>query len=403
MYNATMRCVSVIFVLIVGAIAYGIPGPYISTTKVTPLTWSSANLRSQAVISCTAMPPAFPIGSSVTYTWSGTGLTFSSPSSASTTATATAPGTYSISCSIHIVYPSPPGGTYDWAGTATSYVFGGPMTIETTRDLQPREGRTGQTTRFQPLILEDYSGGSQGQSSLSATAAGNQPGTAVSYSWSKNGTLAFTTSTSQQTAGITASGSCGRSGSYPIVTYTITIDGANYSTTDSTDPQYKAVSCHRPMYCNYLDSDTQTTSSQNPPEYTYLKTYYLYIKSNIGDPLKYVFFQERYPGPYYYFLGQQEQGTAPYLGIPDWASWNKTTSQWWTGGMASGVDVTPGYDYHAKAPDTNGAVWTQFVDNPGLEVYQFIYAATTSWITGSSGILTDSFQINMWSTGVTRE
>jgi hypothetical protein len=262
-------------------------------------------------------------------------------------------------------------------------------------------------------MLEDYSGGSQQQSTIDFTATGSQPGTGTSFQWSESGTLQFVGQYAGEDATVTANGNCSRGGSSVSVTYTVTIGGQQYSAPDSTDPQYKAISCHRPLYCRYYDSDTTTTDTAGPPTWVFLSNDYLYVVSNIGDPLDLADFQERYPGPNFYWQGNAGQGPAPDYGMPSVSQvgfqvqWNKPLSTYFVAGSAGGVPVNPGYTYHSKACDQNGGSWSQDI-SPGLTIYQFIFAATTDTTPGALGIQqsacdkANEFAISMWSTGVAR-
>ena len=381
-------------------------GPVVSVTqKVTPLSWSSTDSESEAAFNCSASPGAIPVGSTVTYSWSG--LDFRGQASQQTaTGYATSAGTYTVSCHIHVVYPNPPGGTADYNPSTTCYAFGGPITGQSDRPRGGREGRTGQSGT-QPWMLEDYSGGSQEQSTIQFSAVSNQPGTGTTFQWSESGTLAFTGSTIGGVATVTANGNGGRGGSSVTVTYTVTIDGQHYSAADSTDPQYKAISCHRPLYCKYYDSDTDVNNSPGVTD----ETFYLYIVSNIGDPLDGTDFQERYPGPNCIWLGNTLVGPAPDYGMPSVAQvgfqvqWDKITGGHFHAGEATNKPVNPGYTYNSKSGDRNYMV---YIGDPGtgLTLYQVIEAATVDTDPSASGILqsccgASEFTINVAAT-VTR-
>jgi len=393
----------------------------VTATKVTPLSWSAGELTSEAAIVC-ACGVVCPSGSTITYSWSG--LDFRGQAGAQgPTGYAYSPGTYTVTCRVHVVYPNPPGGTFDGSASATCYVFGGPFTATSTRSREAREGLLNPpSSRFQPWILEDYSGGSQDQTLLTLRAATGQPGTATTYAWSKNGTLQFPVGATGSLTFVTAQGCCGRGGSFPIVTYTVTIDGQQYAASDSTDPQYKAISCHRPTYCGFDPVDTVLIAS---PPGAYINKYYLYITSNIGDPLTLTDFQERYPGPHFAWEGSNAYfGVAPNPGIPPLAAnsphpedlvppgdpvpvvaWNGVLDAHWTSGSADrAFPRATNYTYNSKAgPDNVGAVWNIYVGAPGLVLFQFINAATQSTDPADAGIFLREFVLSVWTLGATRQ
>lgn len=333
------------------------------------------------------------------YAWSIDG-TFVAYTGANNTYTAQVhgPGQHLIECQ----WMAPP--MYFLHGSSTFYSFGGPLSIDSSRSFQPRETLLNSSLRFQPFILEDYSGGSQAQNSITASPTTGQPGT-TTYSWDTSGPITRTSTQGLSTAAYTATGASGRGGAFPILTYTVTIEGAQYSITDATDPQYKAISCHRPADCRFDPSDTVTSQTKGPPTWTYTNQYLLYIVSNIGDPFWGVRFQERYLDPYYLDGGNQITGTDPNApGMTPGITWNATTGAFWRAGRDQSLPVNKGFNYNAKDSDFNGisGLPLNVPRAQGLELYQRIFGATTSTIPNDPGIFLRRFTIDMWSTGVDR-
>lgn len=277
--------------------------------------------------------------------------------------------------------PYGPPGAYTATDTRTYYVIGGPVQLTDHERVQRREGRTG-VVGTQPVILDYFGTGEQAPRRATFSAVLSQPG--VTYQWSKSGPMAIDGSSTGTSAKFYATGGSGRAGASPSLAFTKVYDGVSYTVYDCTQSAEKVCSCHAPSDCRFYSADTTPVTGGSK--------YLLYVVSNIGDPLREVKFQERYPDTWtitYTDGTPTESGS----GVPAGLETNANGSPFYSGNVDSG-QAHPGYSYMAKDQDTNALTSLVTLPDFTMTLYQSIYGGT-SVTTGTTGILIGVFEIKL--------
>ena len=232
--------------------------------------------------------------------------------------------------------PYGPPGNYTATDTKTYYVIRGPVELSDHERKQRREGREN-AEGTQPVILDYFGTGEQAPRRATFKALLTQP--SVTYKWSKSGPMAIDGSDTGESAKFYATGASARAGAAPSLAFKKVYDGVTYTVYDCTAAPEKAISCHVPADVRFYDEDTDVISETGE----YGKRYLLYVVSNIGDPLREVNFQERYPEDW------SLNGTSYPGGIPPppVGEINASGSPFVSGKVNGGLKH-PNYNYYAK-------------------------------------------------------